>query len=242
MNFYHPGSIGDIIYTLPVIIKYGGGNLFILRRYHFEMLYRVLMAQSYIHGVKEHNKKREFGKFRLDVDFDNRDVWKDDNFRRQHITKCYADFCDMTVNTEDAWLHNIEPKYKADIIVQRTYRYHDRRGTDWSDKKEVVDWRILQNYKEHVLFVGWRRDFLKFESRARFTPKRFICRDGLEFAQIIKGSKLFIGNQSLGFALAESMKHPRILEIYHARNNCLPCGEDGYTGTSHEIIQKYLQK
>jgi len=239
MNFYHPGSMGDIIYALPTIIKLGGGSLFLLRHHHFDIMHRLLELQPCLDKVTEHNKKKEFGKFHLDIDFDNRDVWS--NFKMQQLSKCYADFCGIEVNTEEPWLFNIKPKHKTKIIVHRTYRYHDRSGTDWSDK-QIVDWKILKDYKDDVLFVGWDREFIKFEETAGFTPKRFICRDSLGFAQIIKGSKLFVGNQSLGFALAEAMKHPRALEVYRARNNCQPNGEHGHTKISHEMIERYLNK
>ena len=38
------------------------------------------------------------------------------------------------------------------------------------------------------------------------------CKDFLEMAEIIKSCKLFIGNSSLGFTLAEGLKVPRLLE------------------------------
>ena len=38
------------------------------------------------------------------------------------------------------------------------------------------------------------------------------CKDFLEMAQIIKSSRFFVGNSSLGIDLAEATKVPRLLE------------------------------
>ena len=70
--------------------------------------------------------------------------------------------------------------------------------------------------------------------------RRHFCADALDFASAIRGSKLYIGNQSLGFALAEGMKHPRVLEVYHAMNNCQPQSANGYTHLDDAVIQSYL--
>ena len=58
--------------------------------------------------------------------------------------------------------------------------------------------------------------------------------------QIIAGSKLFVGNQSFAFSVAEGLKHPRVLEVYYQANNCQPHGNDGYTYLTKELIERYL--
>jgi hypothetical protein len=63
-------------------------------------------------------------------------------------------------------------------------------------------------------------------------------------ASIIKGSKLFIGNQSLGFAIAEGLKVARILEVFYGKNNCHPQSENGHVGNSInlEMIERYINE
>jgi hypothetical protein len=53
-------------------------------------------------------------------------------------------------------------------------------------------------------------------------------KDFAELCAKIKGCGTFIGNQSLAFAIAEVMKHPRILEICPTAHNVIPTGENGY--------------
>jgi ADP-heptose:LPS heptosyltransferase len=49
-------------------------------------------------------------------------------------------------------------------------------------------------------------------------------RDFLELAELIAGCKLFIGNQSFPYSLAEGLKVPRILELDPADPNVVPTG------------------
>ena len=57
-NFLHSGSLGDVIYSLPFIIKKGGGNLYVKNKGEFSAtnkqynsLFRLLAVQPYINKV-----------------------------------------------------------------------------------------------------------------------------------------------------------------------------------------------
>ncbi len=52
--------------------------------------------------------------------------------------------------------------------------------------------------------------------------------DFLQLAQLIAGSRLFIGNQSLPFAIAEALKVNRLLEVYYKAPNVAVSGRNGY--------------
>ena len=45
---------------------------------------------------------------------------------------------------------------------------------------------------------------------------------------MISGGKLFIGNQSFPFSVAEGLKVVRLLEVYHRSPNVIPEGQHGY--------------
>jgi hypothetical protein len=62
----------------------------------------------------------------------------------------------------------------------------------------------------------------------------------MEFAQIIKGSKLYLGNQSTGLAIAEGLKVPRVADLYLGRSKQFPKGENGHWGLSKALIRRYL--
>ena len=57
----------------------------------------------------------------------------------------------------------------------------------------------------------------------RFKP----VTDFLEMAIIVNSCKLFIGNQSFPFALAEAMKVKRLLEVYYKAPNVGVQGKNG---------------
>jgi hypothetical protein len=57
----------------------------------------------------------------------------------------------------------------------------------------------------------------------------------------IRGSKLFVGNQSFPYSLAEAMKHPRVLEVCPICPNCCPQGPNGYAGLTKDVLDHYLE-
>ena len=58
--------------------------------------------------------------------------------------------------------------------------------------------------------------------------EHYDCKDFLELASIIKNSKVFIGNLSFGYAIAEALKVPRLLESAPDFPLVYPNGSDGY--------------
>jgi hypothetical protein len=61
-----------------------------------------------------------------------------------------------------------------------------------------------------------------------------------ELAGVIRGGKLFVGNQSLAYALAEGMKVPRVLETFQDCPNCDPLGKDGHVRLTDGVIRRYV--
>jgi len=217
-TFKHRGAMGDIIYALPTIHALGGGILYITKVHQYEVLKRLLDLQE--------NIEVRSGKIK-EVTY-NMDQYRDIDDGTKHLAVCHAEVFNVKCNLIDRWIE-VLPKYKADIVVSRTTRYHDI---------EEINWKILKGYD--VLFVGFQKDYNEFINKTGFEIKQMECKDALEMAQIIAGSKLFIGNQSLSFALAEAMKHPRVLEVCQRKNNCQPHGKDGYTYLTKELVERYL--
>jgi hypothetical protein len=56
-------------------------------------------------------------------------------------------------------------------------------------------------------------------------------------ASMILGSKVFIGNQSFAYSLAEAMKHPRVLEVLLVDSNCMPQSSNGFTNLSQSVLR-----
>ncbi len=215
LSFLHSGHIGDIINVLPVIKELSlthQCNLLIninkpLERSHYahqagdvylnkkiyEMLLPLFNSQKYIHRVELYKDQK------IDINFD---IIRElpinllfDNLRygfqiagvQPDINKPYLD---------------IEPHKNITnrIVILRSQRY----------KNQFINYRFIEKYN-NTLFVGTKMEFneLKKEiSNLEFHE----CKDFLEMAQIIKSSRFFVGNSSLGIDLAEATKVPRLLE------------------------------
>jgi hypothetical protein len=251
-RFYHSGSAGDIIYSLPTIIEMGGGELLIRHvdrfgKRFYEYLGRLLSLQPYLSEVVSGSPCSNEVSNLMDaakvVEYEGEAYYNLDKYRWNeyytrkggttpyHLAQSHLDIFGFEFNLSRPWLFNIPSTYVADIVVNRTMRYHD---------KEEIDWSLLDNYQERAIWIGKRKEYWTFVEKTglRLTP--YICGDLLDVAQAIKGSKLFIGNQSVCFAIAEAMKVPRVLEIYYHKDNCRPSGNNGYTFLTKELLEKYV--
>jgi hypothetical protein len=103
------------------------------------------------------------------------------------------------------WLNGIEPDPRGSgrIIINRTTRYQN----------PLFRWReIVQHYGHRLLFVGTKEEHHTFCGKFG-TVQHQPTRDLLEAARLIAASAMFIGNQSACLAIAEGMKHRRLMEV-----------------------------
>jgi ADP-heptose:LPS heptosyltransferase len=134
---------------------------------------------------------------------------------------------------DDPWIEVPDPKKVAPIVIARSNRYKNYR----------FPWKTLwQRFKHKSVYIGLRHEWKLFCERVEDKVPYYPTSNFLEIAQVIAGSKLFIGNQSAPYAVAEGMKHdtiqetsPRIPSIYFNRPNaryylrrwypCCACGD-----------------
>lgn len=108
-------------------------------------------------------------------------------------------------------------KEENDIVINRTTRYH---GKGW-------DYLLFREWQDRMTFVGVEQEYNILKAklpRMAYSP----VKDFLELAGVIKGSNLFVGGQSMAFALAEQMKIKRALELCPTAPNVIPTGGEGY--------------
>jgi hypothetical protein len=132
----------------------------------------------------------------------------------------------VNVKSEDQWLvtkPRIEEGYLACCFTQR-YR---NSSIDYSFLSQVPD----------VRFVGLESEYLAFVSRYELKKVAYVkVRDAMEMADVIAGSKLFLGNQSFAFAVAEGLKINRALEVCEIVPNVIPTGQ----GANDYLYQQAL--
>lgn len=118
------------------------------------------------------------------------------------------------------------------IVVNRTSRYHGQ----W------IDYFHLKEYQDRILFVGTPEEHKAFELEWGFNITHYQVIDFHSLACVIASCKLFIGNQSMCFAIAEAMKTPRLLEVCDFAPNVQPCGEGGYYFRVPELFRYWVDK
>lgn len=232
-HFKHSGNAGDIIYALPAMralakdlplairlkvdvpAHYGKrphplGNVTFNRRM-FDMLQPLLMAQP---GVASCEVYREGD--RVDYDMDAMRAYPFPQ-HSGHIARWY--FLTFAVNADlgRPWLQaQPDTAFSDSIVLARSQRYH----------APLIDHAFLAAYPR-VVFIGVD---VEFEEMRRKIPhlEHHRVDNFLQMASVIAGSRLFIGNQSFPFAVAEALKVRRLLEVCHLCPNVIPEGADGY--------------
>lgn len=127
---------------------------------------------------------------------------------------------DMACDLSTPWIEVPKvPFLKDTILINRTLRCQN----------ESISYAFLKEYQDRLIFVGLDSEFDAFQLHSKiFTIQHFKATDFLQLATWINSCKVFIGNQSLCFSLAEALKVPRILETCDYLPNVIPQGKDGY--------------
>ncbi|NTV75851.1 MAG: hypothetical protein HGA66_16810 [Holophaga sp.] len=235
--FKHSGNAGDIIYALPAIRALcggGGGRLrlvldtpihvrhlrsshplggVMLNRAMFDLLAPLLEAQPYLESVQVLDSER--------VDYDL------DRFRtsplpqdRLGISRWYFYHLAVSADLSEPWLEAPEvPAFRGSVIIARSQRYRNL----------CLDYQFLDRYPD-LVFCGLEEEFADMRRtlpRLTYAP----VKDFLQLAGMIRSCRLFIGNQSLPYALAEAQKVRRVLELDPSTPNVVPCGRD-----AHDVV------
>jgi hypothetical protein len=214
-SFGSSGDFGDIIYLLPVIRENGGGQLWLYDRpwtkkisSRHDVIAPLFAAQKYISKVISNDGEG------VDYDFATfRSMYRPE----QNLTTSQAVYGQKTYGLkkakgDTAWLKvEKSEETKGRVIIARSARYHNN----------LFPWkRILAHYGNAVLFIGLKEEHDDF-CRAFGNVEHRPTKDFLALAELIAGSDLFIGNQSSPYAVAEGLKHPRILECNLRVPDCI---------------------
>ncbi|UOE40556.1 hypothetical protein MTP09_11655 [Chryseobacterium suipulveris] len=245
LNILHSGHIGDLIYSLPVIkelsknyrcnlivnigkpaqthaYKHVSGNLLINEKLYSKLL-PLLQKVSYLNNIEVYKNQK------IHLNFDLfREFPFELNFITvrwySHLTGVFPDFTKPALQVEP------HPVIKDKVVIIRSFRV----------RNSFVNYSFLKKY-DNLLFVGLPDEF---EDLKRTVPnlEYYDAKDFYELAQIIKSSKFYLGNQSFGFALAETMKVPRLLEAYSDFPVVHPIGENAYDFYFQEHFELLFDK
>ena len=233
VHFKHSGNAGDIIYAIPTMLALAGtrdihlhlhidqfanydssinhplGSV-LLNRKMGELLKPLLLSNSQIKTCDIYDSQivdydlDAFRKYPLMLD-------------RGNIARWYFLLFAVNYDLIKAWLSvKGDPKYNEAIVIARSHRY----------RAPGIDYSFIRKYKE-VFFIGLLDEFIDMKLMIPHI-KHLPVENFLLMAEIIQGSKLFIGNQSFPFAVAEALKVNRMLEVYFKAPNVTPYGDKGY--------------
>ena len=245
LSFLHYGHLGDVINSLPVVkelskthkcnfyiqvkkplepnarhYKRFGDHVF-LTETNVDMLLTLLKSQQYIHKVDKFTNQQ------IDINF---------NLIREmpinlgpDLIRRYFQFTGIYSDLSTPYLF-VEPhkiiKNKV-VIIRNTRR-----------KNYFTNYKFLKKY-ENLLFIGLNDEY---EDLKKEVPNLefYDCKDFLETTQIIKSSKFFLGNLSFGYALAEGLKVPRLLEAGSEFPLVYPYEKHAYNFYFQEHFEKWF--
>lgn len=245
ITFLHSGHAGDVVNALPVIKELSKNHectLYIqtnkplevkyyrhpskdvyLSDKNFEMLKPLLDFQKFIKKTEKYSGQD------IDINFD---VFRTlpinilfDNLRyASQLTGVQPDFEEKYI---DAPTHE---KLKDKVIIQRTFRY----------RNQFINYNFLKDFN-NLYFIGTLEEYNDLKQTVP-NLKHYNCIDFLDMASIIKTSRFFIGNSSLGFPIAEGLKVPRLLEACPYFPAATPHGKYGYDFFYQIHFEKYFKK
>ena len=246
ISFLHYGHLGDIINSLPIIkeiskskkcslfiekdkkipdhvLKDHPFGKFFLSEKSISKLLPLLKNQRYLSNVEIYNRENidiDLNFFReLPINFNTDSVrWY------FHLTGIFPDLSNSYLDVEN------NNNFKKKIVIMRSLRRQNKN----------IDYSFLNNYDD-LLFVGLKEeyDILKQNlSKMEFHDSK----DFLELASIIKNARIFIGNLSFGYALAEAVRVPRLLESRPNFPLVYPNGENAYDFYFQDHFELHFKK
>lgn len=218
MNRYkHSGALGDLIYSLPVVKHFGGGEFYLhlnqmdwigqhyygaapnpfhqgrMTRQDFDYMRTFMEAQEYITKFDVLSPQTEIthnlDRFRVPF------VGHPDNY-----LMIYANVFGIEPSEiiRKPWLTVPEPLFLEgrNIAINRTRRWIPASlGTQWDDLKS-------QGVPDQAFFLGLEEEYNLFLKETGWDIPWVHTKDMLTLARFIAGAEIFIGNQSQAYALA----------------------------------------
>jgi hypothetical protein len=230
-TFKHKGGGGDMFYGLATMKALGGGELHLDFDVEKKFNKSLLEAQPYIKKLVYHSiVEKKWNKFKVDY---NLDLFREQPFNGGYtILECHRMAFGLDFDITRPWLFGVKPKRVADIIINDTGKLR------WEGI--TVDWEQLRGYEDRAVFVGLDLEYNNFCRDRNYKIPHYKIKDAMEFAQIIAGSKLYLGNESTGLAIAEGLKHPRVADLYIGKSKQTPKGINGHSVLSKKLLRRYL--
>jgi hypothetical protein len=234
INFVSCGQVGDLIHQLYVIkcicgkekakanlyiaeFSYGlgacGNFTFDLNK-SYEDTSELILSQNYINEYKI--LPRDFQE-----NYINLNKWRD-RTPFKTWTELLSEYFNFDISQEYKWMiiEKIDDNVKDKILIHNSNKRHN----------EQFNWgSLLDSIDEDVYFLTTSVDeYNAFRFKGHNKVKLYLVKNVNDMAIAINSCRLFIGNQSLPFAIASSLDILRICEL-HSSSSEFYTGEHKYS-------------
>lgn len=223
MNSYkHSGTLGDLIYSLPIVKHTGGGKFYLhlnqidwigknfygaepnpfhqgrMTMKDFLFMEPFMKAQSYITGFEPLDPRtaeitHNLDKFRAPF------VGHPGNYVDLYAN-CFGIFdpTEQMLLRTTPWITVPNPKKVEGkpIVINRTARWVP------NERSPVYDQWIKDGVIDEAIFIGLPEEHKAFEAFIGHPIQYQPCKDLLEVAEYIAGADKFVGNQSVALSIA----------------------------------------
>lgn len=144
-------------------------------------------------------------------------------------------FPQMTSNLAEKWLDipkDENSPYKDKVIINFTLRH----------RNTYLHYFFLKQHQDKIIFAGLPKERDSFCKEFNLDIPLLEVDNFYELAKVINNCKFLMANQSFVFQLAESLKIPRILEIFPMMPNVIPIGDLAYDAYHQGEIEYYFMQ
>lgn len=255
LAFKHSGRLGDIVYSLPLVKQLAetagepvdyyipsdvpsllGGDVFhpggglMVGPGLFSFIAPLLSVQQYLRTV-QFVKSSELPANYLDLDgFKSSGL----NLKGGLIQGWYRKAFGVAFPIESPWLFIPDSRRAAvptfNVLIGRTTRFCNTS----------INYAFL-NSIEKVGFIGLKYEYEDFSERHGLTSVQHVpVADALDMARRMQDCRVYVGNQSVNFAVADGMKIPRALEAFEPAPVASPVGGCCYEYTRTRHLGTFL--
>jgi len=220
-TFKHSGTFGDIVYSMPLVKHFGGGEYYLhlnqidYLTQHFyggmpSPFHQGRMNMNDFNYMKSFMEAQDYiSKFKV-LDPQQEITHNLDRFRQMFVGHPgnYVDIYSHSMGLRDTalidsirtspWLTVPQPRIieNKPVVINRTDR--------WLPNKLSPQWAAWKNegMERDAIFVGLPQEYETFKRTMGWDIPYQNCPTMLDLAEIIAGAGLFIGNQSVALSIA----------------------------------------
>jgi hypothetical protein len=188
-----------------------------------EMIIPLISSQHYINSCQIYHSEQ----IHVDFDYFRSGVIPLD---KGNIGRWCSYLTGVSPDLWKSWLNiEIDSRYSNNIVIARSGRY-----------RNSVDYSFLGKL-DNLIFVGVKSEYIDIQKSIP-DIKWVEVDDFYHLAQVIASCKLFIGNQSFPYSIAEALKAPRLLETCFEVINVVPEGPNGHDFFFQEHFESLVKQ